>query len=196
MANTKYVLSGIKINNELADIIARSDGENVTVTYNGAEKTLSAALAEIMTSITSLPDDTNIDAKINAAVDALISGTPETYDTLKEIANYIIEHEDVVTTLNDAIGSKVDKVEGKGLSAEDFTSALKAKLDSMPAITAADVEKWNGKADSSVATASSAGLMSAADKVRLDGIRGVRYGTEAPSDMADGEMFVHIVTEG
>ncbi len=44
------------------------------------------------------------------------------------------------------------------------------------------------------ATTTANGLMSAADKTRLDGIRGVRYGAEPPADMQDGELFVRVVS--
>jgi len=180
MANTKYILEKIKIEGVLQDIIAKSDGENVTVAYNGSEMSLAAALADIYTSLTSLPTGEGVDAKISAAIDALIGGAPETYDTLKEIADYIASHKDVSDALNEAITNKVDKVEGKGLSTEDFTTALKTKLENLPdTITEATTEK--------------AGLMSASDKTRLDGLRGVRYGTEVPADMKDGELFVRVV---
>ena len=173
MANTKYILEKIKIEGVLQDIIAKSDGENVTVSYGGKEQTLAAALAAIFTSVTELPTGEGVDSKISAAIDALIGGAPETYDTLKEIADYIAAHKDVSDALNEAIAKKVDKVEGKGLSTEDFTTALKEKLeglpDNLPAITQADVDKWNG-------------------------LRGVRYGTEAPADMRDGELFVRVVS--
>ena len=86
----------------------------------------------------------------------------------------------------------VYKVAGKGLSTEDFTAALKSKLESMPAITSAQVTAWTNKAEKTVATASADGLMSKADKARLDGLRGVRYGATAPADMQDGEMFVRV----
>lgn len=195
MANAKYILDTIKVDNELKEIIAKSDGENVAVTYNGTEMTLSAALAQIATGMSDIPTGENVDAKISAAIDQLIGGAPETYDTLKEIAEYILNNQDVMTTLNSAIGGKVDKEEGKGLSAENFTAALKAKLDALPAITAADVEKWNSKADNTAATTTTAGLMSAEDKTRLDGLRGVRYGTEPPADMQNGELFIRVVSE-
>lgn len=194
MANVKHILDTIKVDNEFKALIAKSDGENVTVTYNGADMTLSAALAQIATSVSDIPTGENVDAKISAAIDELIGGAPETYDTLKEIAEYILNNQDVMTTLNNAIGGKVDKEEGKGLSAEDFTSALKVKLDALPAITAADVEKWNSKADNIAATTTTAGLMSAEDKTRLDGLRGVRYGTEPPADMQNGELFVRVIS--
>lgn len=182
MANVKNILEKIKLNGVLEDIIAKSTGEHVTVTYDGVEKTLAAALGDILTALKALPSGDNVDAKISAAIDALVGGAPETYDTLKEIADYISTHEDVSDALTAAIGGKVDKEEGKGLSANDFTDALKAKLEGLEipgaATTAAD------------------GLMSKEDKARLDGLRGVRYGTEAPADMKDGELFVRVVNQG
>ena len=65
----------------------------------------------------------------------------------------------------------------------------------MPAITASQMEEWNGKADKTVASASADGLMSKADKARLDGLRGVRYGTDVPADMKEGELFIRVVEE-
>jgi hypothetical protein len=195
MANTNYVLSKIKIEGALQDVLANTNGEHVTVTYENKETTLTSALASIIAKIAAVPTSDNVDSKISAAIDGLIDGAPETYDTLKEIATYISEHEEVVTALNNAIGTKVDKEDGKGLSAEDFTTALKTKLDNLPEITSTDVSNWNNKADKSVATTTANGLMSAADKTRLDGIRGVRFGTEVPADLQDGELFIAIVSE-
>jgi len=195
MANIKYVLAQIKLEGTLQDLIAKSDGENVKVSYNGSETTLANALASIAASLTGLPSGENIDAKISAAIDELIGGAPETYDTLKEIADYIASHKEVSDALNAAITNKVDKVEGKGLSTEDFTAALKKKLDELPVITSANVLAWDAKADKTVASATANGLMSAADKTRLDALRGVRFGTEPPSDMQDGELFVRTVSE-
>ncbi len=195
MANTNYILEKIKVEGALADLIAKSNGDNVAVTYNSAEMTLSSALASIYTSLSKLPTGDNVDKKIGDAISGLIDGAPETYDTLREIADYIASDKTAMDTLNDAIGNKVTKEDGKGLSAEDFTTALKTKLESLPDITASDVSNWNAKASTNVATTTANGLMSAADKTRLDGIRGVRYGTEAPADMQDGELFVRVVTE-
>ncbi len=190
MANTKTILGQIKIEGALRDVIAKSDGENVTVSYEGSEVTLSSALSSILTKISSFSSGTDVDEKIATAIGNLIDGAPETYNTLKEIADYIASDKTAMETLNAAIGNKVSKEEGKGLSAEDFTTALKTKLDSMPAITETDVNNWNAKADKTVATTTANGLMSAADKVRLDGIRGVRYGTEIPADLQEGELFI------
>ncbi len=189
------ILEKIKLEGTITELIAKSNGENVKVNYDGAETTLASALTSIYNSVSNLPTDTGVDNKISAAIDGLIGGAPETYNTLKKLSDYITEHQDVVDAINSAITGKVDKVEGKGLSTEDFTTALKTKLESLPTITADDVTNWNDKAGKSVATTTADGLMSAADKTRLDGIRGVRYGAEAPADMQDGELFVQVVSE-
>ncbi len=195
MANTKLVLEKIKIGEQVQNILAHSNGEYVNVIYKGQEVTLSSALTSIIAEISNTSNGTSVDEKISAAISELIGGAPETYDTLKEIADYIADHEEVATALNQAIGTKVDKVEGKGLSAEDFTSALKSKLEAMPAITASQVEEWNGKADKTLASASANGLMSKEDKARLDSLRSVRFGTDIPADLKDGELFVQVVEE-
>lgn len=65
---------------------------------------------------------------VNQKIADLIGGAPATYDTLKEIADYIAAHADVVTALNAAIGNKVDKVSGKGLSTNDYSNAEKQKV--------------------------------------------------------------------
>lgn len=62
----------------------------------------------------------------------LINGAPETLDTLKEIADAMAEDKKVVEALNTAIGTKVDKVEGKGLSTNDFTATYKSAIDNLP----------------------------------------------------------------
>ena len=68
------------------------------------------------------------DAQIAEKINDLINGAPTTLDTLKEIADEISKNADVVEMLNSAIGNKVDKEEGKGLSEENYTSEEKTKL--------------------------------------------------------------------
>ena len=112
--------------------------------------------------------DTTVTAKIND----LIHGAPTTLDTLQEIADAIENNQSVVKALNDAIGSKVDKEEGKVLSDENYTSEEKEKLAGIddgannythPAthnaeiivqdaarrfVTDAEKQTWNAKLDS------------------------------------------------
>lgn len=62
------------------------------------------------------------------------------------------------------LNKKVDVVSGKGLSTNDYTNSAKAKVDAIP-----ESPKYTDTTYSN-ATASSAGLMSAADKVKLNGL--------------------------
>lgn len=67
-------------------------------------------------------------AFVKTIVNALINGAPETLDTLKELADAVTANKTVADALNAAIGTKVDKVSGKGLSTNDYTTAEKNKL--------------------------------------------------------------------
>ena len=92
------------------------------------------------------------------------------------------------------ISNKVDKVQGKGLSTNDYTTTEKNKLagiaanannyshpSSHPAtmitqdsshrfVTDAEKSSWNSKPSTSVASSTANGLMSKDDKIKLDGI--------------------------
>lgn len=61
----------------------------------------------------------------------LVNGAPEALDTLKEIADEISSNSDIMTALQSAIGNKVDKVTGKGLSTNDYSDEDKAKVDGL-----------------------------------------------------------------
>lgn len=70
----------------------------------------------------------NISTTVTDVVSKLIADAPEDFNTLKEIADWIDTHEDSASAMNTAILSKVDKVEGKGLSTNDYTTEEKNKL--------------------------------------------------------------------
>lgn len=93
-------------------------------TFNGTEKVLllSDVSAEVATALTEAKNYT--DTKISG----LVNGAPEAMDTLSELAAAIAANSDIMTALQSAIGGKVDKTEGKGLSSNDFTDAEKEKL--------------------------------------------------------------------
>ena len=61
------------------------------------------------TALSDRPTMAEMTSAISSAIDELIGGAPTTYDTLKEIADYIATHEEVTTALNAAIGNKLDK---------------------------------------------------------------------------------------
>ena len=59
----------------------------------------------------------------------LVNSAPETMNTLKELSDAIEEHQDVTDALDAAITNKVDKVDGKGLSTNDFTDTYQSNVD-------------------------------------------------------------------
>ena len=84
------------------------------------------------------PTAQNIKQYVDAKIAALIgSSTPETLDTLEEIATWITNHAEVAEALNQAITNKADKNHTHAdatTSASGFMSAAdKAKLDGMEA---------------------------------------------------------------
>lgn len=70
-----------------------------------------------------------VDAAISKAVNDLMNGAPSALDTLKELAEAMGNDPNFATTLTNRLATKVDKVTGKGLSTEDFTTALLSKLN-------------------------------------------------------------------
>lgn len=68
---------------------------------------------------------------VDTKVADLVNSAPETLDTLGEVATALQNNSNVVDALNSAIGNKVDKVSGKGLSTNDYTTAEKEKLSGL-----------------------------------------------------------------
>jgi len=71
-------------------------------------------------------------AQVQAEIAKLVNSAPATLDTLKELATALGNDPDFATTIANQLANKVDKVEGKGLSTNDFTTALLNKLNGLP----------------------------------------------------------------
>lgn len=69
---------------------------------------------------------------VDSAVANLINSAPETLATLDALAYALGDDPNFATTVANQIGTKVDKVEGKGLSTNDYTTAEKNKLKYIP----------------------------------------------------------------
>ena len=133
----KVDLSGYATSVDLTNAIAAAQLEGKEVDLSGlATKTeLNDAITEITTGMPLL-----VDTKVNTAIASVVDNAPATFDTLKEIATWI-ETEGVDTASLTAsiavkadkteVDGKVDKVDGKGLSTNDFTGVYKDQLDNM-----------------------------------------------------------------
>lgn len=87
---------------------------------------------------------------IDATVAALVDSAPQTLDTLNELAAALGDDPNFATTVTNALGNKVDKVNGKGLSTNDYTTAEKNKLAGIASGAEVNVQAdWNVTSTSS-----------------------------------------------
>ena len=84
--------------------------------------------------ISHLASETYVDTKISDVVNS----APETLDTLNELAKALGNDENFSTTVATQIGTKVDKVEGMGLSQNSYTTEEKEKLSNLEQIETSD----------------------------------------------------------
>lgn len=125
---TKNTVLQMMIEQVLTDLMVKTEAGNVIVNLTTGE-TLATRLASIASAATNYATTSAMETYVGQRLSELINGAPETADTLKELSDLINTNKDVIDALNTAIGNKVDKVTGKGLSTNDFTTALLTKLN-------------------------------------------------------------------
>lgn len=182
----KKAIVKAKIENELVELLVKSGVENIYM--EDGTTTLASKLATMVADIGERAKSTDVAAQIQAAIDGLINGAPATYDTLKEIADYLATHQDEYVALVQTVAGKVDKVEGKGLSTNDFTDTYKTMLDSLGSLAS---KNSVSEADLDVAlaekvNAAAEGNHSHTNKAVLDGI------TAEKVEAWDGKPDVYI----
>ncbi len=160
MSNVRNAILTALLEGAVVELMVKTKVDNV---YIDDTTTLAAKLAEIIASLNAKVTTETMNSAISAAIDNLIDGAPETYNTLKEIATYISEHEDVVTTLNSAIGNKADKTTVEAIQAT--VNAL-GSLARKSVVTEADLDS----ALREKVNAASSGNHSHNNKSVLDGI--------------------------
>ena len=128
MAQSKNIVLRKEIQEVLYDLMVKTITDQV---YNSdSSKNLTTLLQEINTAIAAKADGVDL-TELETKVNNLVTGAPEAYDTLLEISQYIETHQDEYQALLAISDNKVDKVPGKGLSTEDFTTELKTKLEAL-----------------------------------------------------------------
>lgn len=126
-------ITALNIPNSLSDL--SQDTTHRTVT--DAEKTTWNAKSNFSGSYNDLTDKPTIpsieglatEAYVDNKVASIVDSSPETLDTLNELAKALGEDPNFATTVVTEIGKKVDKVDGKELSTNDFTDEYKEALD-------------------------------------------------------------------
>ncbi len=153
MANTKYYLEQIKLENELKDLLVKA--QNVEVTYNGTVMSLAAAL----TDISALPTTTVMNAAISSAISASghahfekVTAVPEVADAQENVL-YLVKNTD--TNHYDIYAKIAGDTEGSFTMEllDDTTVDLTGKLDkvtgavagNLPTLTAEGAIQDSGK---------------------------------------------------
>lgn len=135
MANTnkKAILRAL-IDGAIVEVLVKSSIENVvySTAEDGSEVLLSTKLSEIIADLATKDTIADREAAISALRTELMGeGVPEAYDTFKELADYIAEHQEVADALTEAIGNKADKTTVEGIQ-----SAVTAIQEAMAALGA------------------------------------------------------------
>lgn len=151
----EYISSGVVDTNTTYKLEQDTQNTNVIKLYRkeiGGEWILDTTLTigdselqDRITAVESKIDTLNgtgegsVAKQVADAVAQIVSDAPEAYDTLKEISDWISNHSGDAAEMNSAIQQntadiggletgKVDKVEGKQLSTNDYTNSEKDKL--------------------------------------------------------------------
>lgn len=80
------------------------------------------------TALQTVPAEYATKTDVSKEVAKIVNSAPEAFNTLKEIADWIEEDAEPAIVLANKVEQKVDKVEGLGLSEENYTTEEKDKL--------------------------------------------------------------------
>ena len=109
--------------------------------YTGTEEEFSEMLADVGTyteeirALAEEVEDGRIDfngIEFDSIGDNIRGWTESNFDSIATANGKINTLNNTVSDINDALGNKVDKVAGKQLSTEDYTTAEKTKLGALP----------------------------------------------------------------
>ena len=106
------------VDNKASNYMPKSGG-----TFTGAITLSGAPTADLHATTKKYVDDTAA-----TAAASVVDSAPGTLNTLNELAAALGDDPNFATTIATQIGNKVDKVDGKGLSTNDYTTAEKNKL--------------------------------------------------------------------
>lgn len=112
-----------KLDGVLYKLIIETDSDMVY--YSGEDTTLTEKLSDIIDTIRSIKETNDtFDNKFSA----LMKGAPDTFKTFKEVWDYVNVNGNPESELIKLVDSKVTKKDGYGLSQNDLTDVLAAKL--------------------------------------------------------------------
>lgn len=125
---------------------------------------------------------------VNEKITELIGGAPATYDTLKEIADYISSHKDVSDALNAAIANKADKSIATSSRDGLMPKGDKAKIDGIDPGANNYIHPSNHPA-SMVTQDSTHRFVTDAEKAKWNGAPTIGFGSSYPASAPNNSVF-------
>ena len=125
-------LSANNLTNELKaklNLIINTGDGSMFLSNNGIYKKASSINDTELLSTESTLSAYQIILQINSKISELVNSSPDTLNTLNEISIALGNDPNFTTTILTVIGTKVDKVDGMGLSSNDFSNTYKEKAD-------------------------------------------------------------------
>lgn len=139
-----------------------------------------ASQSEVSEALSARPTNEAMNNAISNAINELIGGAPSTYDTLKEIADYISEHHEVVDALNAAIGKKADA--SVVTSLQEVVSAIQSTVNGLGSMATK-----NSVAYSDLDSTLKGKIDTAENKSKIF------YSSTQPTDLEDGDLWVKLL---
>ena len=190
MADIKKILLSKKIDGVVYNVYPKTSADVVEYSKVSGEETVTTTVAEelaaIATSLSAVDTSTAVDDKIAAANTALYNqimgitdedGTSvqEAYDTLKEVAQYLTDHGDVVA------GFTAD-INALKLAVGDAESGLIKDVADLKTTTSTNATNIQANADAIAANTAA---------IATKGV--ITTGTEAPAELGDNELYLQII---
>lgn len=111
-----------------ATAVTKSDITALGIPAQDTVTTVDSALSTTSTNPIQNKIITSRIEEVDARIDAITDGADTALDTFKEVKEYLDNHQDEYQALAAISSNKVDKVSGKGLSTNDYTTTEKNKL--------------------------------------------------------------------
>ena len=158
-ANTEHAHDIDDVENLSTALSSKYEKPSAGIPKTDLETSVQTSLSKADTAVQSL-DGYATEDYVNAQVSSLVDSAPETLNTLNELAAALGDDANFATTVANQIGSKVDKVDGKGLSTNDYTDDDK---ETLAAVNEAVENLNNLVGDTDVATQITDSIVSKSD---------------------------------
>lgn len=119
---SKYTILTKKIDNIMYELFVKTHSDMV---YVNDTTTLTETLVQLSDLLT---DSKKTESELREDYNKLTNGAPESFNTFKEVWDYVNVNGDPKSELIQLIEKKQNAQEGKGLSTHDFTDLLYEKL--------------------------------------------------------------------